>query len=71
MILLNFSHPLTPEQLAQLEAMVGCPILRAIARMPHFDEQQPFEPQLAGCWTRSSSRQSSGRPNQSWSSSLL
>ena len=53
MILLNFSHPLTLEQLAQLEAMVGCPILRSIARMPHFDEQQPFEPQLAGLLDKS------------------
>lgn len=47
MNLLNFSHPLTPEQQAQVEAMAGRPVLRTVARMPHFDEKQPFEPQLA------------------------
>ena len=47
MILLNFSHPFTPEQQAQVEAIAGQPILRIISAMPHFDEQQPFEPQLA------------------------
>ena len=47
MILLNFSHPLTPEQKAQIEAIVGQPLLRYINTMPQFDEQQPFEPQLA------------------------
>ena len=47
MILLNFSHPFTHEQHAQIEAIASRPMLRAINRMPHFDEQQPFEPQLA------------------------
>lgn len=47
MILLNFSHPLSPEQQTQLEAMVGCTIGRCIVRMLHLDEQQPFEPQVA------------------------
>ncbi len=47
MLLLNFSHPLSQEQRAQLEAITGQPIQRAIDAMPQFDEQQPFEPQLA------------------------
>ncbi len=46
MILLNFSHPLTGEQQAQIEAITGQPVQRAINAMPHFDELQPFEPQL-------------------------
>lgn len=47
MILLNFSHPLTREQQAQIEAITDQPVQRAINAMPHFDERQPFEPQLA------------------------
>ena len=47
MILLNFSHPFTEAQQTQIEAVTGQPILRTINTMPHFDEQQPFEPQLA------------------------
>ena len=47
MLLLNFSHPLSQEQQAQIEAIAGEPILRSINTMPHFDERQPFEPQLA------------------------
>ncbi len=47
MLLLNFSHPLTQEQEAQIEAITGQPVARAISAMPQFDEQQSFEPQLA------------------------
>ncbi|MXZ19994.1 MAG: hypothetical protein F4Y84_05190 [Caldilineaceae bacterium SB0665_bin_25] len=47
MLLLNFSHPLTREQLAQIETITGQPIQRAINAMPQFNEQLPFEPQLA------------------------
>lgn len=46
MILLNFSHPITPAQLAQIEALIDGHIERTVAAMPHFDEQQPFAPQL-------------------------
>lgn len=46
MILLNFSHPLTPAQQAQIEALTGQSIARIIDAMPHFEEQQPFPPQL-------------------------
>ena len=47
MLLLNFSHPLTPTQQTQIEALAGQQIDRRIEIMPQFDEQQPFGPQLA------------------------
>jgi hypothetical protein len=46
MLLLNFSHPLTDAQAAQIEALTGTPITRSIAVLPQFDEQQPFAPQV-------------------------
>jgi len=48
MILLNFSHPLTDAQRAQITERTGQPPTRVLAHAPHFDEQQPFAPQLAG-----------------------
>ncbi len=47
MLLLNFSHPLTPAQRRQIEALTGREIARLVEIMPQFDEQQPFGPQLA------------------------
>ncbi len=47
MILLNFSHPLTVAQQAEIETLTGQTIARTLELMPHFDEQQPFLPQLA------------------------
>jgi hypothetical protein len=47
MILLNFSHPLTPEQLAQIETLTGQRVERLIAAPAQFDPQAPFGPQLA------------------------
>ncbi|MFZ5911592.1 MAG: CRISPR-associated protein Csx15 [Chloroflexota bacterium] len=46
MILLNFSHPLTPEQQAQVEALTGKPVERVIPLPAQFDHQQPYAPQL-------------------------
>jgi hypothetical protein len=46
MILLNFSHPITPSQQEQLETLTGQKIQRTIARMPQFDEERPFAPQI-------------------------
>jgi len=46
MILLNFSHPITPEQQAQIEALTKHPLERIIALPIHFDQSQPFLPQL-------------------------
>lgn len=52
MILLNFSHPITPAQQAQIEALTGQSIAQTIDAMPHFDEQQPFTPQLRALLTQ-------------------
>ena len=47
MILLNFSHPLTPAQLSQLEALIGAGVERVIGVPVQFDTAQPFVPQVA------------------------
>jgi len=46
MILLNFSHPLTDEQKAQIEALTKGSIEQIIALPIHFNHDQPFLPQL-------------------------
>jgi len=46
MILLNFSHPLTGAQRAQIEALTGSDVARLIELMPQFDEQAAFAPQV-------------------------
>lgn len=46
MILLNFSHPITPDQRGQIEALTGQTVSRELAAMPQFDEQLPFGPQV-------------------------
>ncbi len=46
MTLLNFSHPITPAQRAQIKALTGQSVGRELAAMPQFDEQQPFGPQV-------------------------
>lgn len=46
MLVLNFSHPLTPTQLAQLEALTGATVERVIAAPAQFDTGQPFVPQV-------------------------
>lgn len=46
MILLNFSHPLTADQRAGVEALANAPIARVIDAPAQFDSQQPFAPQL-------------------------
>ena len=43
MILLNFSHPLTDEQLARVEALTDTSIDRVIDLLAHFDNGQPFD----------------------------
>ena len=47
MILLNFSHPLTPAQADLIAALTGQPIADLRDLPTQFDEQQPFAPQLA------------------------
>lgn len=46
MILLNFSHPLIPAQLDQIEALTSAPVERVIAVPAQFDTGQPFVPQV-------------------------
>lgn len=46
MLLLNFSHPITPEQMAQIEQLAGQPIQQTVNLAVQFDHQQPFLPQL-------------------------
>jgi len=53
MILVNFSHPLTPDQVRQIESLTGQP-LDQVQHLPvQFDPQQAFAPQVealvAGC----------------------
>ena len=47
MILLNFSHPLTPEHLARIEGLAGATVERVIDIPAAFDHQQPFDEQIA------------------------
>ena len=47
MILLNFSHPITSAQRAQIEALTGQAIAQSIDAMPHFEEQQDHQDRLA------------------------
>jgi len=47
MILLNFSHPLTPAHLAQVEALTGQPVERVAEIHSQIDPQQPLAPQAA------------------------
>ena len=46
MILLNFSHPLTPEQIARVEALTSQKVDQVLALNTHFDHQRPFLEQL-------------------------
>jgi len=46
MILLNFSHPLTPDHLAQVEALAGEKVGRVIDVPTQFDHDAPFSEQV-------------------------
>jgi hypothetical protein len=46
MIILNFSHPLTPDQLAQVEALTGEQVAEVRDISTQFDSEQPFIPQV-------------------------
>jgi len=45
MTLLNFSHPITPEQLQAIEGLLGQRIERVVPVPTQFDHQQPFAQQ--------------------------
>lgn len=46
MILLNFAHPLTAEQLAQVEALTGQPVAEVRGEMPQLNHTLPFAEQV-------------------------
>lgn len=46
MVLLNFSHPLTAEQLQQLEELTGRKVDRVVEIDAQIDPQQPIVPQI-------------------------
>ena len=46
MILINFSHPITPEQAATIETLANQPLQRVIDMPVQFDNDLPFLPQL-------------------------
>ena len=47
MIILNFSHPLTAGQVAQVEALAAATVDRIVDAPAQFDHQQPFAAQAA------------------------
>jgi len=47
MILLNFSHPLTPAQVEQAQVLAGQPVQQVLDLPVQFDTAVPFEPQMA------------------------
>lgn len=46
MLILNFSHPLTPDQIARVESLTGQKVERVIEVPVHFDHNAPFGPQV-------------------------
>lgn len=46
MLILNFHHPLTSEQLAQIEVLTGQPIAEVREVPTQFDNEAPFGPQV-------------------------
>ena len=46
MILLNFSHPITPAQQARIEALTGEKLTEARDIPAQFDNEKPFVPQV-------------------------
>ncbi len=46
MIFINFSHPLTDEQRAQIEALTGQEVAGIRGEMPQFDHRSPFAEQI-------------------------
>jgi hypothetical protein len=46
MLILNFSHPLTGEQVSAIEQRLGRSVERILPLPAQFDQQQPFVPQV-------------------------
>lgn len=47
MLLLNFTHPLPPTQLARLAELAGRPVAEVREQMAQFDHARPFAEQVA------------------------
>ncbi|WP_299025178.1 CRISPR-associated protein Csx15 [uncultured Thermanaerothrix sp.] len=47
MILVNFSHPLSADQMKQLQALLGVPIDRVVEVHSQIEPDQPLAPQVA------------------------
>lgn len=60
MVLLNFSHPLTAEQLQQLEELTGRKVDRVAEIDAQIDPQQPIVPQITAMADRA------GLTSQEW-----
>jgi len=48
MILLNFSHPLTPKQVQQTGGLIGQQVGRVMDIPTQFDHERPFDEQVRG-----------------------
>ena len=46
MLILNFTHPLTPQQRAQIEALAHTPIEEVLTIPIQIDQSEPLEPQI-------------------------
>ena len=46
MLVINFTHPLRPEQVAEIERLSGQPVERVIEAPAQFDQTQAFIPQV-------------------------
>ncbi|WP_027357203.1 CRISPR-associated protein Csx15 [Desulfofundulus thermocisternus] len=47
MRIINFSHPLTEQNLREIENLTGCPVSEVIEVPSQVDLQSPLEPQIA------------------------
>jgi len=47
MILLNFSHPVSPQQLAQIQALAGRPVDRVVSFKTQLDQSDSFKTQIS------------------------
>ena len=65
MILLNFSHPLTAEHIAHIEALAGQKVTQVIEVSSQIDPQQPLAPQVQAM------AEASGLTPQQWQSEAL
>ncbi|GAB4532403.1 MAG: CRISPR-associated protein Csx15 [Anaerolineae bacterium] len=62
MIILNYAHPLTQEQLAQVEKLTGAQISEVKHIPAHVDQAQPLAPQVAAL------ADAAGLTGEAWSS---